>query len=143
MSLGVRIFLAIAAGLMGLVMFLHGTTAEEGKAWFSYAFGAFCMLISAAAVLRGRAAKFCGSLIGGCVFIVALLYLGHESMKGPISSGSFRQPSIINAVLFLLVFGIPGLLYAIKARFGFGKSEMPLDYLTEKGTKLFSRRPEK
>lgn len=125
MSLGVRIFLAIAAGLMGLVMFLHGTTAEEDKAWFSYAFGAFCLLIAAAAVLRGRAAKFCGSLIGGCVFLIALVYLGHELMKGPILSGSFRQPSMVNAVLFLLIFGVPGLLYAIKARFGFGKSETP------------------
>lgn len=130
MSLGVRIFLAIAAGLMGLVMFLHGTTAEEDKAWFSYAFGAFCVLISAAAVLRGRAAKFCGSLIGGCVFIVALVYLGYESMKGPVLSGSFRQPSIVNAVLFLLIFGIPGLLYAIKARFGFSKSEKPQQTLS-------------
>jgi hypothetical protein len=125
MSTGIRVFLAIAASLMGLVMFLHGTTAEEDKAWFSYAFGAFCMLISAAAVLRGRAAKFCGSLIGACVFIVGLVYLGHELTTGPVSSGSRRQPSIVNAVLFLLVFGVPGLLYAIKSRFGFNKSEAP------------------
>ncbi|MFC4310111.1 hypothetical protein ACFPN2_13555 [Steroidobacter flavus] len=125
MSAGVRIFLAVAAGLMGLVMFLHGTTAEEDKAWFSYAFGAFCMLIAAAAVLRGRAARFCGSLVGTCVFVAALLYLGHELATGPVTSGSRSQPSIVNAVLFLLVFGIPGLLYAIKARFGFSKSEPP------------------
>ncbi|HXS92696.1 MAG TPA: hypothetical protein VN705_25290 [Steroidobacteraceae bacterium] len=123
MSLGVRVFLAIMATLMGLVMFLHGTTADEDKAWFSYAFGAFCILIAAAAVLKGRAARFCGSVIGACVFLIALGYLGYELLKGPIASGSLGGASIIKACGFLLVFGIPGLLYTIRARFGFGKDE--------------------
>jgi hypothetical protein len=121
MSLGVRIFLAVAAGLMGLMMFLHASTADADKAWFSYAFGAFCVLISAASILRGRAARFCGSLIGVCVFVAGLAYLWHELSAGPIASGSFRRPSVVNAVLFQLVFGLPGLFYAINSRFGFAR----------------------
>jgi hypothetical protein len=123
MSLGVRIFLAITATLIGLVMFLHGTTADADKAWFSYAFGVFCILIAAAAVLKGRAAQFCGSAVGACVFLSALWYLAHELLSGPIVASSAGEPSVVKAGLFLAVFGVPGLLYVLKARFGFGKSE--------------------
>lgn len=120
MSLGVRIFLAITATLIGIVMILHGTTADVDKAWFSYAFGVFCILIAAAAFLKGRPARFCGSVVGACVFIIALWYLGYELMTGPIAATAAGGPSVVKAGLFLVVFGIPGLLYAVKARFGYG-----------------------
>jgi hypothetical protein len=123
MSLGARIVVAVAACLFGVIMFLHGTTADPDKAWFSYLFGAFCVAIAAACVLRGRAARFFGSVVGSCAFLAGVFYLGHEILAGPVSSGSRSQPSIFNAVLFMIVFGVPGALYAFKARFGFGKSE--------------------
>lgn len=121
MSLGARIIIAIFAVLFGSIMVLHGTSADPNKAWFSYAFGAFCFFIAAACVLKGRAAAFCGSLVGSCVFLAALFYLVHAWQSEPLSSGGRSQPSILNALMFLVVFGIPGLLYAWRAKFGFGK----------------------
>jgi hypothetical protein len=123
MSLGVRIFIAVVACLSGAIMFLHGTSADPDKAWFSYVFGAFCIAIAAASVLRGRVAQFFGSVVGCCVFLAGVFYLGQEILAGPVSSGSRSEPSVFNAVLFMIVFGVPGALYAFKARFGFGKVE--------------------
>ena len=118
MSLGVRIFLAITATLIAIIMILYGTTADEDKAWGAYAFGAFFIFIAVAAFLRGRPAQFCGSLVGVCVFMLGVWYLVHELMTGPIAATQAGEPSVIKAGVFLAVFGMPGLLYAIKARFG-------------------------
>lgn len=124
MSLGARIILALVACLFGAIMFLHGTTAEPDKAWFSYVFGGFCICIAAASVLKGRAARFFGSVVGSFVFLAGLAYLGHEIFAGPMSSGSRSEPSVFNAVMFMLVFGVPGAFYTFSARFGFGKDEL-------------------
>jgi hypothetical protein len=121
MSLGARIVIAAVAFLFGIIMFFHGTSADPDKAWFSYAFGAFCLFIGAASLLKGRAAQFCGSVVGTCIFLASLFYLGHELLSGSVVSGSRSKPSIINACLFLFAFGVPGILYTAKARFGFGK----------------------
>ncbi|GHT84653.1 hypothetical protein AGMMS49960_18960 [Betaproteobacteria bacterium] len=127
MSLGARIVIAAFAFLFGAIMFLHGTSADPDKAWFSYAFGAFCLFIGAASLLKGRAAQFCGSVVGTCVFLGGLSYLGDELLSGPLVSARPSQPSILNACLFLLAFGVPGILYAIKAKFGFGKVDPQQD----------------
>ncbi len=122
MSLGARILVAAVALLFGGIMFLHGTTADPDKARFSHAFGAFCIFIAAASVLRGRAAQFCGSVVGLCVFLAGLLYLGHELLSGQFVSDRRSEPSAVNACLFLIVFGLPGVVYAINTRFGFGRT---------------------
>ena len=121
MSLGARAILAVFAALFGVVMCLVAPPTD--KAPFFYGFGAFCFAIALACVLRGRAAQFFGSIVGTVVFISGLLYLGHEAWVGPLWSSSRSEPSIKNAVLFLLVFGVPSGMYVINARFGLGKRE--------------------
>lgn len=125
MSLAARIMIAAASILFGAMMFLHGSTADTDKAGFSYAFAVFFLLIGAASLLRGRAAQFCGSIVGTCVFLAGVFYLGHELLSGPLSSGDRGEPSVVNACLFLFVFGLPGILYATKTKFGFDKSVPP------------------
>ncbi|TFV90136.1 hypothetical protein E4K72_21125 [Oxalobacteraceae bacterium OM1] len=124
MSLGARILIAVVACLSGGIMLLHGTTADPEHAWVSYVFGGFCISIAAASVLRGRAARFFGSVVGSCVFLMGLLYLGQEILGGPVFSGRRSQPSVFNALMFMIVFGIPGAVYAFNARFGF-ESDVP------------------
>jgi hypothetical protein len=114
MSLGAKIAIALFALLFGGVMFLHGTTADPDKAWFSYAFGAFCLLIAAALLLKGRVAEFCGSVVACGVLAAGVWYLITELNSGPIVGSE----SIINAARFLLAFGLPAALYLMKARFG-------------------------
>jgi hypothetical protein len=42
-------------------------------------------------------------------------------MAGPLWSDSRSEPSVKNACLFLVVFGVPAAVYVIKARFGPGR----------------------
>lgn len=119
MSLWARGLIALFSALFGLVMFVGAPDTDKAPLW--YGFGAFCVFISAACVLKGRPAQFCGSVVGASIFAVGLAYLGQELMSGLVISGSRSAPSILNACMFMLVFGVPGVVYAARARFGFGK----------------------
>jgi hypothetical protein len=116
LSLGARLTLGFFSASFGIVMLLVAPPTD--KAVFFYVFGGFCMLISVACVTRGRIRQFIGSVIGLTLFITSLWYLGAELTAGKILSGSRGEPSLMNAFLFLLAFGIPGVVYAAKARFG-------------------------
>ena len=83
-----------------------------------YVFGAFCNLIALTCVTRGRGRKFVGSVIGLALFLVSLGYVYSQIAAGPIDSGSTALPSVINSLLFFIAFGIPGITYTLKARFG-------------------------
>lgn len=120
LSLGARIMLGFVSGLFGAVMFLIAPPTE--KAAYFQLFGGFCMLITVACITKGRARQFVGSLIGSALFILSLSYLGYELLVGEFFSPSRAEPSVKNAVLFLLAFGIPGITYAARARFGRGKA---------------------
>ncbi|MCL1139191.1 hypothetical protein [Shewanella pneumatophori] len=111
-----RWILGFVSGLFGLAMILM---APESSAPLGFiGFGAFFLLIAMACIFKGRIRQFVGSLIGTAVFCAALGYVYSQVTGGPVDSGSRSQPSIINSLLFLLVFGIPGISYAIKAKFG-------------------------
>jgi len=56
--------------LFGVVMFL---VAPPGpKAVYFYVFAGFCLLISIACIVRGRARQFVGSVIGTLLFSLSL-----------------------------------------------------------------------
>ncbi len=119
LSLGARIFLGSIAALFGLMMVLVGKDSLHPVGVVG--FGVFCILIAVACVTTGRARQFVGSIIGTLTFLVGIAYLGHELMAGPAISGSRAQPSVLNAVLYLIFIGIPGASYAYRARFGFAR----------------------
>ena len=116
MSLVARIILALMSALFGVMMIFIAPPTD--KAIFFYAFGAFCISIATVCFTRGHLAQFFGSIIGLAVSCTGLFYLGHELMEGKIFSGSRSQPSVFNACMFMLVFGIPGGAYVLNARFG-------------------------
>lgn len=120
MSLGARVVIAIFAALFGLVMCLVAPPTD--RAPFFYGFGVFCFSIAVACIAKGRAAQFFGSVVGTVVFISGLAYLGHELWAGPLWSNSRSEPSVKNACLFLLVFGVPNVMYVMNAKFGFSRS---------------------
>jgi hypothetical protein len=102
------------------MMLLHGSTADPAKAWFSYAFGGLCLAIAAASILKGRTAEFFGSVVGLSIFLMSLWYLISELGEGHIFSSTKGTPSIFSAVMFFLIFGLPGILYTRNAKFGLG-----------------------
>lgn len=111
-----KILLGSISGLFGVMMIAIAPPTE--KAIFFYLFGGFCLAICLACVFKGRLRQFIGSSIGSCVFLLALWYLASQFMDGPIVSGGRSEPSVFNAIMFLVVFGLPGLAYATKAKFG-------------------------
>ena len=126
LSLVPRILLGAVSGLFGVVLLffgIHGFT-HNVENWFGYfAFGMFCAFIALACFTLGRVRQFIGSCIGITIFGLACWYLIAEFSGGLIISGKRSEPSILNAILFMGAFGIPGITYTFFARFGFRKSE--------------------
>lgn len=100
-----------------------GSAAESEHSFGIAAFGIFCLLIALACSTWGRVRQFIGSLVGTLMFCLSVAYLWSEMTAGPLFSLRKSEPSVLNAVLFLAFFGVPGLAYAFKARFGFRKKE--------------------
>jgi len=122
MSLPARLLLGGSTLLMGGLMVLIASPEEGDKRLFFYAFAGFCFLISFACVARGRPRQFVGSVIGAVVFASGLWYLAATLSAGPLASASRGEPSMVNALLFLAFFGLPGAAYAWRTRFGFRKA---------------------
>ena len=122
LSFGARLVLGLVAGLFGCVMFLAAPSSSDPKAIGFYAFGVFCMLITAACFTSGRVRQFIGSVIGCAIFLVGVAYLISELSGGVLLPGSRANPSAYNAIKYCLFIGIPGVVYAYKVRFGFRKA---------------------
>ncbi|MCF8075768.1 MAG: sigma-E processing peptidase SpoIIGA [Desulfotignum sp.] len=124
LSLGARITLGVISGLFGVVMLLIAPPTE--KAIYFYLFGAFCLFITVACFTKDRIRQFIGSSIGSAIFIMGLVYLVSELVGGIFWSGRRSEPSVFNALMYLLFIGVPGAAYAFKVRFGFPKKPKPL-----------------
>lgn len=121
LSPAARGVLALFAGLFGVGMMLMAPSSAETGGVF--AFGALCILVAVACVTRGRVRQFVGSTIGVSLLGLSVAYVWSQVSGGPLDSGQRSEPSVRNAILFLLAFGIPGITYAARAKFGFaGKS---------------------
>lgn len=116
----VRYLLAFFSGLFGLGMILIAPPTE--KAIFYYLFGGFCLLICFVSITKGKVRQFIGSIIGVLLFFLSGWYLVSQLLSGPFISGSRSEPSFINSIYFFIAFGIPGVSYAIKVKFGKSKN---------------------
>jgi hypothetical protein len=112
-----RIILGSFSPLFGAVMFL--TAPPTDKAKYFYAFGVLCLVICVACVTSGRVRQFCGSIIGVALFFLSGWFLYTQVRSGHVLSRGPGDPSLLNSILFLIAFGIPGISYAVKVRFGF------------------------
>ena len=112
-----RIILAVFAGIFAAVMLL--TAPDDGKAIYFYLFGGLCTVIALACIFRGRVRQFFGSIIGVAVFALAIWYLWGGAKTGSFVSHGPGDPSLLQAILFAFAFGLPGIGYAVKTRFGF------------------------
>jgi hypothetical protein len=122
LSFGARLVLGLIVGLFGVVMFLVAPSGADPKAIGFYGFGTFCFLVAISCFTSGRVRQFIGSVIGCTIFLVGAAYLLAELSDGVLWSGSRANPSAYNAVMYLILIGIPGVVYAYKVRFGFGKA---------------------
>jgi uncharacterized membrane protein len=114
-----RILLGLVSGLFGLMMI--GIAPDTDKQIYFYLFGGFCLAICFACIFKGRVRQFLGSIIGVCLVVLSVWYLVSQVLGGgPLFSARSDQ-SILNAALFFIFFGLPGLSYVIRAKFGLSK----------------------
>lgn len=118
MSLGARIVLALVAALFGVMMIAIAEPPHEAG---PIGFGLFCLSISLVCITRGRIRQFIGSCIGCTIFLTGMAYLIAEIGDGVFWSKRNGEPSIFNAIQYLVFIGIPGAAYAYKVRFGYRK----------------------
>lgn len=117
LSLGARIVLGGIAVLCGVVSILCAQSADRPIP--ASLFGAFCICIAIACICRGRIRQIAASLIGLALFAVGIGYLVSEISAGIWISGRHSQPSVLNAVFFLVFIGLPGGAYAYNTQLGF------------------------
>lgn len=117
LSPGARRFLAFFSGFIGTGLYLIALNSKAPIPFF--AFGTFCNLIVMVCITKGKIRQFIGSIIGTLIFLFAFIYIYSQLTNGPLNSGARSEPSIINSIVFMLVFGVPSLIYALKTKFGF------------------------
>lgn len=122
MSLTFRLILLVFASLFGLMLALWAS-GDDGS-WLRWLPAAFCFAISAMCIARGRFAHIFGGLIALGVIGGGLAYLVDMLRSGPVYTGRQSDGSLVNAVLFCVVFGGFAAKYLWATRFGFAKLPM-------------------
>ncbi len=107
-----KLLLGIPA--LAIAIMMVAIAPPEHRVGF-YAFAALCGLIALVALGKGRLRAFCGSAVGVVVLVAGIAYLAHALARDRASLGG--------ALMFCLVFGLPGAAYAWITRFGF-RSEL-------------------
>jgi len=122
LSLTARIILGSFSALFGAVMLLIAPPTD--KAAYFYAFAGLCFLICVACIASGRLRQFCGSVIGTILLLLSGWFLYSQLQSGHLFSRGLGDPSLIGSILFFFAFGIPGIRYAIKVRFGLRRAQV-------------------
>lgn len=123
MSFGARLLPGTVSLLFGAMLVFMAPDVEHR--WGFYGFGAFCLSIGLACFTTGRVRDLLGSLIASTVVMAGIAYLVAQISSGPVISGSTASPSIVNALLFNVVFSLPAIVYLWRAQFGFGNRATP------------------
>ncbi len=121
LSLGARILLGTVAALFGVIMVLFATTSERPLG--AYLFSVLCFVVALACFTQGRTRQFLGSIIGSAMFVAGVVYLVDQVLGGKLLSVSRAEPSVLNAISYLALIGLPGGAYVLKARFGFSREQ--------------------
>jgi hypothetical protein len=115
-----RRIVVVAAVFFGLLTLV--VADRVASALVPTSVSALCFLVAIAGGTGGRVRQFAGSVLGCALFAVSLVYLWAEVTGGPWISARRSEPSVLNAVAFFAVFGLPGLAYMVMARFGLRRS---------------------
>jgi peptidoglycan/LPS O-acetylase OafA/YrhL len=92
-------------------------SAPSAAPWLVYIFAAFCVFIAVACFsprLRGPAVR----VIGFMVFLGYVSYFAYELLHEPTKPYAGRsEPHWFNAIMGLIVFGLPGLYVAVRGKY--------------------------
>ena len=112
----IKFLLGALSGLMGLMMIVIAPPTEKEP--YFYLFGGFCLLISLFCVTKGKVRQFAGCIIGCVLFALSLGYSYSQMIGGGPLFSARSEESLFNSIMFFIFFGLPGITYVFKARFG-------------------------
>ncbi len=116
--------------LFGVLSFGMATDSNAPVALVAFVLlGVFC--VACGVVFLMLTGKFLFSLLGASLFAVGVWYLYSTLTAWGGEPGSQDGQSILYAVGFLAVLGLPGLVYALKSRFGFSTRRADLDEIND------------
>ena len=115
LSRGASVLLGLVAALISAGMAVMAPSS--GSPIGFYLFALFSGAITVACLFTGRIRHWVGRLLGAAVFSISVWYLVGQISGGLAISEGRSEPSILNATIFLVVAGIPGLLFASLGRF--------------------------
>ena len=118
----IRVIIAVMIGSIG-ALFAIGIFLAPTH-WQVYLAPLFCFLIAGFCLAKDRLGQFLGSCLGVYVFIFTCWYVYDQFVTGQMLPAYKGDQSILGSLLALAVFGVPGLIYAWKAKFGF-KRQVP------------------
>lgn len=114
-----RLLFAVLAAACGIVVIRRG--AAEAQPAASWALGLFCLVLALACALRGRPARFFGSLAAFTICLLGLYDLVAALRTGAGLFDLGGEHSLPAALFFLVCFGWPAAAYVWRARFGLGR----------------------
>lgn len=112
LSRGSRIVLSFFSGFAGLVMVVAAPPTDKAPGFYLVAL--VCLLLCIACISHTRVRQLLGSCVGTALFAASLWY----------GCARFGQPEFFNALVFFVVFGLPGAAYAMSTRFGFRQKRL-------------------
>lgn len=83
-----------------------------------YAWATIFLLAVVAFATSGRTRQVVGSIAGTIMLLVSGWYLYSQLAGGPFLPEHAKDASIAGAFFYFVFFGIPGTIYALKAKFG-------------------------
>jgi hypothetical protein len=119
LSRGTCLLLGAVATLLGSAMLLMAP--NSGSPTDYVAIGIFCVIIALACFTSGRAREFVGGVLASAILGLAIWYLCAQTSGGFIISGRRSEPSLLNAIFYLVAFGVPSAKYIYEVRFGFAR----------------------
>lgn len=104
---------------LGLMCLATSVTiiAMDGKRWEMLLVGSVFGSLSGALLLRGRAQRLCGRVVGAALFVSGAWYLSEMVREGRWLRSEGEAQSVVGAALFMTFGGLPGGYYAWKGRF--------------------------
>lgn len=111
---GSRVTLSFFSGLTGLIMVAVAPPNDNAPGYYLVAL--ICLLLWIACIGHTRIRRLLGSCVGTVLFAASLWY----------GYARFGRPAFFNALIFFVVFGLPGIAYAVSTRFGFRRKTVDL-----------------
>jgi len=114
MSRGALYTIGSVCGLFSVYMAYQASSGVMASPTGGYVFGGVLAVAAVGCFSKGRLQGGALRAMGGIVLLTCLGYLVGQLIEGEVASEAQSEPSVLNAIKALVVFGIPGAYLMIR-----------------------------